>query len=76
MNSIKILLAMLMNVAAVLTFVIAGLVAWPQTLVLMAGAVTGGVVGIAAARHVPAPLVRIFVIVVGLVLTVVFFLRN
>ena len=76
MNSIKILLSMLMNVAAVVTFVVAGLVTWPQTLVLMAGAVAGGVAGIAAAKRVPALWVRIFVIVVGLVLTVVFFLRT
>ena len=76
MTSIKILLSMLMNVAAVATFVIAGLVAWPQTLVLMGGAVAGGAVGIAAARHVPASWVRVFVVVVGLTLTIVFFLRQ
>ena len=76
MNSIKILLAMLMNVAAVATFLVAGLVRWPQTLVLMGGAVTGGAVGIVAARHVPASWVRVFVVAVGLTLTVVFFLRE
>ena len=37
MNAIKIFLAMLMNVAAVATFMVAGLVHWPQTLILMAG---------------------------------------
>lgn len=76
MNSIKILLAMLMNVAAVATFIVAGLVRWQQTFVLMAGALAGSVVGIAAARRVPALWVRVFVIVVGLVLTVAFFLRS
>ena len=76
MTSIKILLSMLMNVAAVATFVIAGLVAWTHTLVLMGGALAGGAAGIAAARRVPALWVRIFVVVVGLTLTVVFFLRQ
>ena len=75
MNSIKIFLAMLMNVAAVATFMVAGLVHWPQTLVLMAGAVAGGIAGIAAARRVPAVWVRATVIVVGSVLTVAFFIR-
>ncbi len=75
MTSLKILLSMLMNVAAVATFVVIGLVRWPQTLVLMAGAVAGGVVGIVAAKHVPALAVRIFIIVIGLVLTIVFSLR-
>lgn len=76
MTSIKILLAMLMNVAAVVTFVIAGLVAWPQALVLMVGAIAGGAAGIVAARRVPALWVRVFVVVAGLALTVVFFLRQ
>lgn len=75
MNSIKIFLAMLMNVAAVATFVVAGLVHWPQTLVLMAGAIAGGIVGIVAARRVPAIWVRWTVIAVGSVLTVAFFVR-
>ena len=75
MNSIKILLSMLMNVAAVLTFMVAGLVRWPQTLVLMSGAVLGGLVGIAAAKRVPALWVRVFVIGIGLVLTIAFFVK-
>ena len=75
MNSIKIFLAMLMNVAAVATFIVARLVHWPQTLVLMAGALAGGVVGISAARRVPARWVRLTVIGVGSVLTVAFFVR-
>ena len=75
MNSIKIFLAMLMNVAAVATFMVAGLVHWPQTLVLMAGALAGGLVGIATARRVPAVSVRATVIVVGAILTVAFFAR-
>jgi uncharacterized membrane protein YfcA len=58
------------------TFVIAGLVAWPQALVLMAGAIVGGAAGIVAARRVPALWVRVFVVVAGLALTVVFFLRQ
>ena len=75
MTSIKIVLAMLMNVAAVLTFVVAGLVRWPQTLVLGTAALCGALVGMATADKVPAPYVRAFVIVTGAVLTVAFFLR-
>ena len=75
MNSIKIVLAMLMNVAAVLTFVVAGLVQWPQTIVLGTAALCGSLVGVAAAHRVPAPYVRAFIIVTGTVLTVAFFLR-
>ena len=73
MNSIKIVLAMLMNVAAVLTFVVAGLVQWRPTLVLCAAAIVGSLVGMAAAKRVPASYVRGFVIFVGVSLTIGFF---
>ena len=53
MNSLKILLATLMNVAAVGTFIVAGLVQWPATIVLGVAAVLGGVAGIAANKRVP-----------------------
>ena len=75
MNGLKIVLSMLMNVAAVATFVVAGLVQWLPTIVLGIGAVTGGIVGIATARRVSARFIRIFVIGIGLVLTVFFFWR-
>ncbi|VVC57234.1 hypothetical protein RHAL1_04174 [Beijerinckiaceae bacterium RH AL1] len=42
----------------------------------MAGAIVGGAAGIVAARRVPALWVRVFVVVAGLALTVVFFLRQ
>jgi uncharacterized membrane protein YfcA len=75
MNSIKILLATLMNVAAVGAFLLAGIVQWPQTLLLGAMALIGSFVGIYAARRVPALYVRVFVIVIGLCLTAGFFLK-
>ena len=73
MNGLKIVLSMLMNVAAVLTFVVAGLVQWLPTLVLSAAAVAGGIVGMVTARRVSARFIRAFVIVVGVVLTIFFF---
>lgn len=75
MTSLKILLAMLMNVAAVATFVVAGLVRWPQTLVLGTAAVIGSLVGLYAARRVPAGFIRVFVIATGLILAAAFFFK-
>jgi uncharacterized membrane protein YfcA len=66
---------MLMNVAAVLTFIVAGLVQWPQTIVLGVAALCGGLVGMATAHKVPSTYVRGFVIVTGIILTIAFFLR-
>ena len=75
MNGLKIVLSMLMNVAAVATFVVAGLVQWLPTIVLGLAAVAGGVVGIVTARRVSARFIRVFVISKGMVLTVLFFWR-
>ena len=75
MNGLKIVLAMLMNVAAVLTFTVAGLVQWLPTIVLSVGAMVGGLVGMATARRVSARFIRTFVIVIGVVLTLFFFWR-
>jgi uncharacterized protein len=75
MNSLKILLSVLMNVAAVVTFIIAGLVHWQWTIVVAVGAIAGGYAGLHAARRVPAQIVKSFVVAVGLVLTVYFFMK-
>ncbi len=75
MNSIKILLATLMNVAAVATFVATGLVEWRPALVLSAGSIAGSLVGMAAATRVPPRYVRGFIILVGVALTVGFFVK-
>ncbi|MGH6822998.1 MAG: TSUP family transporter, partial [Methylocella sp.] len=75
MNSVKILLAVLMNVAAVVTFIVAGLVHWQWTTVVAVAAIAGGYAGLHAARRVPAQGVKGFVVAVGLVLTVYFFMK-
>lgn len=75
MNSIKIVLAMLMNVAAVAVFVLAGLVQWRPALVLCTASVVGALVGMAAAKRVPASYVRGFVIVVGIALSTGFLVK-
>jgi uncharacterized protein len=75
MNSLKILLAALMNAAAVATFVAAGLVHWQLTAIVAIGAIAGGYAGLHAARRVPAQIVKGFVVSVGLVLTIYFFMK-
>ncbi len=75
MNSLKILLAVLMNVAAVVTFTVAGLVHWRLTLIVAVAAIAGGYVGLYAARRMPASLVKGFVVAVGVALSIYFFLK-
>jgi uncharacterized membrane protein YfcA len=76
MNCLKILLAVLMNSAAVVTFVAAGLVHWDLTAIVGLGALAGGFVGIHAARRLPTIVVKRFVILVGFVLSFYFFTKT
>jgi len=75
MNSLKILLSALTNASAAVTFVIAGVVHWQWTAVVAFGAIAGGYAGLHAARRVPAHIVKSFVVAVGIVLTVYFFIK-
>jgi hypothetical protein len=75
MNSLKILLAVLMNAAAVVTFIIAGLVHWQMTILVGAFAIAGGYAGIYAARRLPAAWVKGFVVTVGIILSIYFFVK-
>ena len=53
-------------------FVAHGVVAWPQTLTMMAGSIAGGFIGSHLARIIPRQWVRVLVVVVGAGLTVAF----
>jgi uncharacterized membrane protein YfcA len=76
MNATKTLLSGSMNAVAVVCFVIAGKVWWPQTLVMLAGAVAGGWLGAHAARRVDQRYVRYAIIVISTIMTIVFFARR
>lgn len=75
MNALKVVLAGCVNSVALLTFIFAGIVEWPQALVMMVGAIIGGWGGASLARKVDERYIRIYVIVVGLVMSLVLFLR-
>jgi uncharacterized membrane protein YfcA len=63
------------NGMAVLCFIVAGAVRWTELAPMMAAAIAGGYAGARAARLVPAPVIRAFVILLSATITVVFFLR-
>jgi uncharacterized membrane protein YfcA len=76
MNALKTLLATCINGIAVLTFVVARAVDWPQAIVMVLGAIAGGYAGAAGARHIDPRYVRVFVVLVGCAMTVYFFTRR
>jgi uncharacterized membrane protein YfcA len=75
MNGIKTVLASALNAIALVAFIWAGLVQWPQASVMVVGAVLGGYGGARLAKRVDPAVVRGAVIAVGLLLTAWFFWR-
>jgi uncharacterized protein len=76
MNAIKNVLAVAINGIALVPFMIAGIIEWPQALLMAVGAAIGGYFGSRIARRLPAQLVRAAVIVIGVVMTAYFFIRR
>lgn len=76
MNALKVVLAMLMNVSAVIYFIITGGVQWDLALWLMAGSMGGYWTGSHVAQRIPAVWVRTAVILIGLAICVELFMRQ
>jgi uncharacterized membrane protein YfcA len=76
MNAMKTLLATLINGVAVIIFILRGVVAWPQTIVMVVGAIIGGYAGAYYARKIDQRWIRGFVILVGISMTIYFFVRG
>ncbi len=75
-NAIKNLLSAVIYSVTVLTFVIAGAVNWPYTLLMAATGILGGYWGARFARKIPALWMRRFIITVGFLLTGFYFFKT
>ena len=73
LNALKNLTSAVNYTIAAATFIIAGAISWPHTLIALATATVGGYVGAAVARRLPALWLRRLVIAVGATLTVIYF---
>lgn len=71
----KNVLAMAMNASAMAIFVFSNQVNWPAALALGAGGVAGGLCGSWLMYRLPARVMRIFVVLVGVALTIWLFVR-
>jgi hypothetical protein len=74
MGAIRTLLAVAINAAAVITFIVAHAVLWPQCIVMIAGSLAGGWFGAHYAQQADPKKVRATVIGVGLAMTAYFFI--
>jgi hypothetical protein len=73
MGAIRTLLAVAINAAAVVTFIVAHAVLWPQCTVMIAGSLAGGWFGAHYAQKADPRKVRFAVIGVGVAMTAYFF---
>lgn len=76
MNALKNILATCINGIAVVAFVIAGTVFWPQALLMIVGGVIGSYASGAFARRLDPKLVRRIVVIFAWCLTVYFFITT
>jgi len=73
MNGLKTVLATTINGIAVIAFVAAHVIAWPQALVMIVGSIFGGYGGAMLAQRIPAEIVRYIVMAIGISMTLYFF---
>jgi uncharacterized membrane protein YfcA len=73
MNALKVVLGGIINGIAVVTFIVAGAVAWKPGFIMIAGAIVGGYFGAHYAQKLPQSWIRAFVIAVGTGMTIYFF---
>jgi hypothetical protein len=75
MNGMKTVLVSVANAVALATFIAAGIVVWPQAVLMIAGSLIGGYGGAHLAQKMKPIYVRRAVIVIGLSMSVYFFVR-
>jgi len=75
LNALKNLFAFLMNLTAIVFFVWFGLIAWPQTLIMMVGTIAGGFAGIKLTKVLPSGTVRAVITTCGVLMTAIYVWR-
>ena len=75
MNALKSVLGTTVNGVAVVAFIVAGAIAWPQAMVMIVGAMVGGYFGAHYAMRLPQVWLQRFVILVGTGMTIYFFVK-
>lgn len=75
LNAPRTLLVSAANTVAVVAFVLAGAVRWPQTLAMLVGGLIGGIAGARLGRIVPPRVAHFMTLLCTTTITVVFFAR-
>jgi uncharacterized protein len=75
LNAIKQVIGLVSGTTAAVFFIFAGQINWPAALVMMAGSLVGGLLGGRVAGRVNPSVLRWIVVVVGVVMAVIYFVK-
>ena len=76
LNAPRTLLVSAANMVAVLAFIVANAVHWPETLVMLVGAIIGGYSGARIGRRTPPRVIRAITLLVTSCITLAFFVKT
>jgi uncharacterized membrane protein YfcA len=76
LNALKQAVAFSVNVAAAIFFLFSGQVVWPAALVMAIGALIGGILGGKLAGRIKPSTLRWTVVVIGVVISIIYFVRG
>jgi len=76
MNTVKAILAFAINVIAAVYFILFAPIAWMNVILLACGAFTGGYLGAVIAQSVNQKFVRLFVVLIGCIITLNLFYKQ
>jgi uncharacterized protein len=75
-NALKQATSAMVNIAAAIFFVFSGKVVWPVALVMAVGALIGGMLGGRLAGRINPSTLRGMVVLVGVVISIIYFIRG
>ena len=76
LNATKNFLSIIIAAVAIIVFTSGGLVGWPQALVMIPAVALGGYLGVQGAKRIPQIYLRGFVVVVGVLLAIYYFVTG
>src|SRR5579883_409068 len=76
MNAFRLLLSCSANLVAVIVFIVAGAIAWPEASLMLVGSICGGYGAARVMRRIPGRFLRMLVVALGLAMSAYFFVRR
>ena len=76
LNALKQAVAFSVNIAAAIFFLFSGQVVWSVVLVMAVGALIGGMLGGRLAGHIKASTLRWTVVIIGVIISIMYFIRG